>query len=134
MSEDKTNSFDADSTNPLSLEQFIRQHIAMLIKQGDEVREQMSELREQQVKLQEQQNNLGEQQVKLQEQQSMLREEMIGRFEQISQQNLRLEALGLKIREEIRDLDYKIGPFIKEQINLKRSLDEVREHVGLETY
>jgi chromosome segregation ATPase len=162
MTEENTRSLDADSTNPLPLEQFIRQHIAMLLKQGDELREQMSELREQmselreqmselreqqnnlgeqQVRLQEQQTNLAEQQVRLQEQQNnlgeqqnTLREEMVGRFEQLSQQNLRLESLGLKIREDIRDLDYKVGPFIKEQINLKRSLDEVREHVGLETY
>jgi chromosome segregation ATPase len=152
MAEEKTHLFDADSTNPLPLEQFIRQHIAMLVKQGDETREQIvglqgqvSELREQVSELRGQVSELRERQVKLEEQQNALREEMIGRLEQLSeemtgrleqlsQQNLRLEDLGRKIREEIRDLDYKIGPFIKEQINLKRSLEEVRERVGLEIY
>jgi len=99
MSEEKTHSFDADSTSPLPSEDFVRQHLALLLKA-----------------------------------QAELREEMIERFVQLSQQNLRIEALIAKIREEIRDLDYKVGPFIKEQINLKRSLDEVRERVGLETY
>ncbi len=104
MSEDKTNLFDADSTNPLPIEQFIRQHIAMLVRQGDE-------LRERQVKLEEQQNALREEMLGRFEQ---LSEEMTRRFEQLSQQNLRLEDLGRKIREEIRDLDYKVGPFIPE--------------------
>ncbi len=142
MPEDKTNLFDADSTNPLPIEQFIRQHIALLIKQGDETREQIGELRERQVKLEEQQNALREEMIGRFEQFSeemtrrfeQLSEEMTGRFEQLSQQNLRLEDLGRKIREGIRDLDYKVGPFIKEQINLKRSLEEVRERVGLENY
>lgn len=58
MSDDNTRNLDADSTNPLPFEEFVRQHLALLIKQG-------SELREHQVKLQ---------------------EEMIERFLQLSRQ------------------------------------------------
>ncbi len=134
MSEDKTSSLNADSTNPLPLEDFIRQHFALLLKAQEEMRENQKRLEESQKRLEENQNKL--------------REEMVERFMQLSQQNLRqeemmgkleerigrLEVLALKIREEIRDLDYKVGPFIKEQINFRRSLDEVRERVGLEPY
>jgi hypothetical protein len=120
MSEEKTHSFDADSTNPLPFDDFVRQHLALLLKAQTEMREK--------------QERLEESQKRLEENQDKLREEMIERFVQLSQQGLRQEALIVKIREEIRDLDYKVGPFIKEQINFRRSLDEVRERVGLETY
>lgn len=44
MSQDNTKHLDADSTNPLPFEEFVRQHLALLIKQGNELREQQVKL------------------------------------------------------------------------------------------
>jgi hypothetical protein len=49
MSEENTKHLDADSTNPLPFEEFVRQHLALLIKQGNELREQQAKLREEMV-------------------------------------------------------------------------------------
>ena len=49
MSEDNTKNLDADSTNPLPFEEFVRQHLALLIKQGNELREQRVKLQEEMV-------------------------------------------------------------------------------------
>jgi hypothetical protein len=49
MSEDNTKNLDADSTNPLPFEEFVRQHLALLIKQGNELREQQVKLQEEMV-------------------------------------------------------------------------------------
>jgi len=46
MSEDNTGNPDADSTNPLPFEEFVRQHLALLIKQGNGLREQQAKLQE----------------------------------------------------------------------------------------
>ncbi len=114
MSEDIANSLSVDSTNPLPFEEFVRQHLTMLVKQGNELREQ---------------------QVKLQEQQDALREEMIERFLQLSRQIVELNARSGKIeeeigkvREDIRDLEDKVDPFIREQLKLKRDLRELLEN------
>jgi hypothetical protein len=49
MSEDNAKNLDADSTNPLPFEEFVRQHLALLIKQGNELREQQVKLQEEMV-------------------------------------------------------------------------------------
>ena len=49
MSEDNTKNLDADSTNSLPFEEFVRQHLALLIKQGNELREQQVKLQEEMV-------------------------------------------------------------------------------------
>lgn len=49
MSEENTKNLDADSTNPLPFEEFVRQHLALLIKQGNELREQQVKLQEEMV-------------------------------------------------------------------------------------
>jgi hypothetical protein len=73
MSDDNIRNLDADSTNPLPFEEFVRRHLTLFIKQGNE-------LREQQVKLQ---------------------AEMIERFLQISRQMKDLDQkVNVFIREQ----------------------------------
>jgi hypothetical protein len=44
MSEDLTKSLKPNSTNPLPFEEFVRQNIALLLKQGAEMQEQQTKL------------------------------------------------------------------------------------------
>jgi predicted nucleic acid-binding Zn-ribbon protein len=99
MSEENTGYQDADSTNPLPFEDFVRQHLAVLLKRVNN--------------LQEQQNDLQSQVVSLREQQVKLQEEMIERFMQLSRQ--------------IKDLDKKMDVFIREQTYIKDDIRELRE-------
>ena len=64
-------------------------------------------------------------------QQAELREEMIERFVQLSRQVRDLSNGVAEVKEDVKDLDYKVMPFIKEQINLKRGLDELRDSVSV---
>ncbi|MGH9751319.1 MAG: hypothetical protein ACREA2_00915 [Blastocatellia bacterium] len=113
MSEDNTKNPDTDFTNPLPFEEFVRQHLALLIKQGNELREQ----------------------------QAKSQEEIIERFLQLSRQIRELderlgrveERLG-KVdeqvsngREELQDLDDKVGAFIKDQLRMKREWRKFQE-------
>jgi septal ring factor EnvC (AmiA/AmiB activator) len=113
MPEDETNGSNAEPTNPLPFEEFVRQHLALLLKAQTEMREK----------------------------QDWLQKEMIERFVQLSQQIVELsarvdrveerlgrveEAVG-KVREDIRDLEDKVDPFIREQLKLKRDLRELLE-------
>jgi hypothetical protein len=115
MSEEVTKNLD--STSPLPFEEFVRENIVLLLKQGAELREQ---------------------QIKLQEQQAKMYQETIEGFTEVGRQ-LRLlnerQAKGEEqmagIKEDIQELDYKVDVFIREQIKIKRGLDEVRESVSL---
>ncbi len=49
MSEDNTKHLDADSTDLLPFEDFVRRHLALLIKQGNELREVQVKLQEEMV-------------------------------------------------------------------------------------
>ena len=117
MSEEITRSFNPDSTNPLPFEEFVRQNIALLLQKN---------------------NELQEQQVKLQEQQMKMYQEMLEGFSEVGRQ-LRLlnerqaktEEWFVDLKEDIKELDFKVDIFIREQIKMKRRLDEVRESVGL---
>lgn len=99
MPEDKTNGLNADSTNPLPFEDFVRRHLAVLLKHVNN--------------LQEQQNDLQGQVVSLREQQVKLQEEIVERFVQLSRQ--------------IKDLDQKVNVFIREQTYIKDDIRELRE-------
>ncbi len=102
----ENNDLNADTTNPIPFEDFVRQHLTLLLKAQAELREN----------------------------QDKLREETIERFLQLSRQVVELNArtgrveeeVG-KVREDIRDLEDKVDPFIREQIKLKRDLRELLE-------
>jgi hypothetical protein len=96
MSEDITKKQDADSTNPLPFEEFVKQQLALILKQ-----------------------------------QADLRQEMLERFLQLSRQIRDVDAGVIEVKEDVKDLDYKVMPFIKEQINLKRGLDELRDSLSI---
>lgn len=96
MSEDITKKQDADSTNPLPFEEFVKQQFALILKQ-----------------------------------QADLRQEMLERFLQLSRQIRDVDAGVIEVKEDVKDLDYKVMPFIKEQINLKRGLDELRDSLSI---
>ncbi len=64
-------------------------------------------------------------------QQAELREEMVERFVQLSRQVRDLSNGVAGVKEDVKDLDYKVMPFIKEQINLKRRLDELSDSVSV---
>jgi hypothetical protein len=122
MSEDATKNLD--STSPLPFETFVRENIELLLKQG-------VEMREQQIRLQ-------EQQIKLQEQQTKMYQEMIAGFTEVGKQlrllnerQARSEELIASLKEDIQELDYKVDVFIREQIKIKRGLEEVRASVSL---
>jgi Fe-S cluster assembly scaffold protein SufB len=125
MSEDLTNSLKTDSTHPLPFEEFVRNNITLLLRQGGE--------------LQEQQVKLHEQQVKPQEQQTAMCQEMLEAFTEVGKQlqsldqrQTRVEA-GLArvvetvgdLQEDMEDLDAKLDAFIREQLRMKRRLDAV---------
>ncbi len=96
MSEDITKKQDANSTTPLPFEEFVKQQLALLLKQ-----------------------------------QAELRQEMLERFVQLSRQIREVSTGVVDVKEDVKDLDYKVMPFIKEQINLKRGLDELRDSLSL---
>ncbi len=113
MSEDNINSPNADSTSPLPFEEFVRQHLALLLKAQTELRENQDQLRQEMI---ERFLQLSRQIVELNARTSRV-EEKLGRVE---------EEVG-KVREDIGDLEDKVGPFIREQIKLKRDLRELLE-------
>lgn len=99
MSEENTKKLYAEATTPLPFEEFVKQQFAMLLKQQAEIRE-----------------------------------EALERFLQLSRQYREIEtrlavieARLTAIEELYKDLDYKVDIFIKEQVNLKRELNKLKE-------
>ncbi len=110
MSEEITKSFNPDSTNPLPFEEFVRQNIALLLQKNSE----------------------------LQEQQAKMYQEMLDGFSEVgrhlrllNEQQAKTEEGLADLKEDIKELDFKVDLFIREQIKIKRRLDEVRESAGL---
>ena len=64
-------------------------------------------------------------------QQAELRQEMVERFVQLSRQVRDVGNGVAEVKEDVKDLDYKVMPFIKEQINLKRRVDELRDSTSV---
>ena len=141
MSEDNAKNLDADSTNPLPFEEFVRRHLALLIKQGNE-------LREQQVKFREKMNSLREftkgevmsedsvRNLDVRSTDQLPFEEFVRKqFELVF---VRLDRLEIDLRAEmverflqlsrqIKDLDLKVNVFIREQTYSKDDVRELRE-------
>jgi hypothetical protein len=68
--------------------------------------------------------------------------DVVDRFLQLSQQirdlDARVEgefkdldAKVVRVEKRVKDLDYKVGPFIREQIDLRRDVDELLEAAEL---
>ena len=95
----ENNDLNADTTNPIPFEDFVRQHLMALSAQMNSLREEMIERFLQ----------LSRQILEL--------NARVGRVE---------EEVG-KVREDIRDLEDKVDPFIRERLKLKRDLRELLE-------
>lgn len=105
MSEDNTESLNGNSTNPTPFEGFVRQSLEMILVRQDR-----------------------------------MEKEMVERFVHLSRQgmetNEQLREVKVQVaeaREEIRDLDDKIDPFIREQMKLKRNLRDLQESLSPKT-
>lgn len=110
MTEDKNN---VDSTNPLPFEEFVRQTLAVVVKQQANTVERLDAM-------QLQINQLQQQVSQLQQQQNELRQEMVERFVQLSRQIKDLEIRLAKLEERFEDLEWKVEDFVKDVIQLKR--------------
>jgi phage shock protein A len=95
----ENNDLNADTTNPVPFEDFVRQHLVALSAQVNSLREEMVE-RFLQLSRQIRELNA-----------------RVGRVE---------EEVG-NVREDVKDLDDKVDSFIKEQLRMKREWREFQE-------
>lgn len=96
MTEDENN---VGSASPLPFEEFVRQTLAVVVKQ---------------------QALMLERQDDLQRQVNELRQEMVERFVQLSRQVKDMDVRLAKLEERFEDLEWKVEDFVKDVIQLKR--------------
>jgi chromosome segregation ATPase len=109
MPEDKNSDIGADATDsvlveigPMSsvpFEDFVRQQFAFIVERLDSISDEIDGLRQ----------------------------EMAEQVMQLSRQIRDVDAVISRAEERVRDLDYKLDEFIKEQIRLKREWREFQQ-------
>ena len=87
---------ETGAASPVPFEDFIRQQLALITTRLDSISDEVN----------------------------TLRLEMIEQFVQLNRQVRDVDAVVSNAEERIRDLDYKLDEFIKEQIRLKREWRE----------
>jgi peptidoglycan hydrolase CwlO-like protein len=134
MSEDITKKQDADSTstNPLPFEEFVKQHLTLLLNQQkisdakqDAMQEQINGLQQQINGLQQQVNGLQQQVNGLQERVNSLQMQINGLQQQIND-------MQLQISRQIKNLDQKVDVFIREHGYIKDDIREIRALQGMQ--
>ncbi len=102
MSEENDKSTNGDSTNPVHFEEFVRQQLTVILTRLEKI-----DVRLEKIEV-----------------------EMVERFVQLGRQGLEINNRVVKIEEHVKDIDYKLDDFIKEQIRMKR---EWRDYQGTKT-
>lgn len=106
MAEDETKNLNADSTNPLPFEEFVRSNLTLVLNQLNSLREKVDGQGSDITSLQTQVGGL-------QTQVDGLQSEIKDRFFELGRQ--------------VKDLDRKVDIFIKEQLYLKDEWRELRD-------
>jgi predicted RNase H-like nuclease (RuvC/YqgF family) len=120
MPEDNTESLNADSTNPVPFEDFVKQHLTLLLNQVERLNGEVGRLNGEVGRLN---GEVGQLKVEL----SNLRQETMEGFIQVGRLFREQDARLGRIEERFEDIDYKLDDFIKEQIRMKREWREYQE-------